>query len=123
MHISNADLRSEILHYQYELRCWESKVRAHPRSRCLKPRPSEQLGTMILELCRKLATRSNFVGYSFRDDLVSAATLDCLAACERFDPVTRTSAFAYLTTTAWRRMAKMIVREGRHSQIKELMRR
>jgi DNA-directed RNA polymerase specialized sigma subunit len=68
---------------------------------------------MILSLCAHLAERPNFAGYTYRDDLVSAAVLDCLQACERFNPVSTTSAFAYLTTTAWRAMSRAIKREQR----------
>jgi DNA-directed RNA polymerase specialized sigma subunit len=67
---------------------------------------------MILTLCRNLAERGNFKHYTFKDDLVSAAVLDCLQACEKFNCVSSTSAFAYLTTCAWRRMAREIGHEA-----------
>jgi DNA-directed RNA polymerase specialized sigma subunit len=67
---------------------------------------------MILTLCMNLAERGNFKHYTFKDDLVGAAVLDCLQAVEKFNPVSTTSAFAYLTTCAWRRMAREIGREA-----------
>ena len=119
MHVPNRHLRSEILHYQARLRSWEDYCRRRaamqrPGCRADKPKPqvSNELGSMILTLCTRLAERPNFAGYTFKDDLIGAAVLDCLSAVEKFNCVSSTSAFAYLTTCAWRRMAREISREA-----------
>lgn len=77
----------------------------------------------ILQICRKLSLKRNFIAYSFRDDMISEAILDCTKAIPKFDPtretrVGRPNPFAYFTEIARRAFIRIIEEEKKENYIK-----
>jgi hypothetical protein len=71
-------------------------------------------------ICEKLSNRPNFRGYSFREDMVGEATIQCCAAIGSFDPSRRKNPFAYLTQIAWNAMLKVIGSEKKSGYIRAM---
>lgn len=69
-------------------------------------------------LAKKLGTRYNFSGYSFNDDMVSAALFACCAKIRKFNINVSENAFAYFTNVCWRAMVDVINYEEKMSYIK-----
>lgn len=81
-----------------------------------KARVSEALGKAFILLCENLAKRSNFSGYSFRDDMVSDAIDNCLTCVANFDPKKSNNPFGYFTLVAYRAMIRRIqIEKKRHN--------
>ena len=61
---------------------------------------SEELTRSIYTIANRLASRYNFSGYSFKDDMVQDAMYVILKYMRNYD-VTKTNPHAYITTCCW----------------------
>jgi DNA-directed RNA polymerase specialized sigma subunit len=77
------------------------------------------LARLFMRLAIQLSNRSNFRGYSYREDMVSEALEHLCRGWKSFDPAKTTNAFGYYTRVAWAAMVRVIKREGRHGQIRD----
>lgn len=84
---------------------------------------SERFGHLILTLCQHMAYRPSFRSYTFRDDLVSCAVVNCLTAIRTYTPH-RGPLARYLSHVVYMRMVKVIQRDyQRRSTMLESLRR
>lgn len=88
------------------------------------PTPSEYLGECILRISKGIASKSNFSGYSYKDDMIMDGVQDCLRALKNFkiDAETRSgnpNAFGYFTMIIHRAMIRRIQKEQKQTDIKE----
>jgi len=83
-----------------------------------KTRVPEYVGQCILAICNKLSTKPNFIGYSFRDEMISDAIENCIASVDGFDPNKSTNPFAYFTQIAWNAFIRRISKEKKQQYIK-----
>jgi hypothetical protein len=74
------------------------------------PQVSEYIGLCILQIANKLANRSNFANYPFREELISDAIVNCLLYIDRFNPEYK-NPFAYYTQVAWNAFIQRIEKE------------
>lgn len=78
----------------------------------------------ILKLCEGLSLRPNFIGYTYREDMVMDAVENCLRAIESYDPnyVSKAgykiNAFNYFTTCAYYAMVRRIQKENKDVDLK-----
>lgn len=91
------------------------EAEAEGRERPLMP---EYAGECVLMLCKRMGTRYNFAGYSYVQDMVDDAILDCVAAFYNFDPYRFNNPFGYFSRVAWRAMVRRIYTEKRESYLK-----
>ena len=78
----------------------------------------------LLRMCEGLSHKSNFVRYTYREEMVMDAVENCLKAIENYDinAETRTgkpNAFAYFTQIIWYAFLRRIQKEKRQQDIKE----
>ena len=59
---------------------------------------SDKLARMFMLLSKRYATKPNFVGYSYIDEAISLANVNCVAALHKFDKEKGENAFAYFTS-------------------------
>jgi DNA-directed RNA polymerase specialized sigma subunit len=59
------------------------------------PRASDYIGLAILTICQNLAKKSNFVGYTWKEDMVSEGIKDCVKAINGFNPNKYNNPFGY----------------------------
>ena len=86
--------------------------------------PDEQIpdysALSIMQIANKLAHRPNFIGYSYRDDMVSDAMYTCLKYFDRFDPShVKNNPFGYFSQICWFAFLQRIAKEKRQSEIRK----
>lgn len=74
----------------------------------------------VSQICERLGTKANFRGYSYIEDMVSAAKLSCMMALldKKYDPKKGENPFAYFTQIAYNDFRRIITEEKKHSYIK-----
>lgn len=83
-----------------------------------KPRVSEYLGACLWKISENLARRSNFAGYSFKDEMIADAIENCIMYIDTFDPEKTKNPFSYFTLTVWRAFVRRIQKEKKQTYIK-----
>jgi DNA-directed RNA polymerase specialized sigma subunit len=78
------------------------------------PRMPDTIGLAIMEMSRRMATKSNFSGYSFREDMVSDAIENGVSAIESFNPDKSDNPFGYLAITIYYAFLRRIQKEKRN---------
>lgn len=96
-HVDNEELKTELLKYKKTNVC------------------SERLGEIFLDLVENYATKSNFSGYSYLDEMKSKAILFLLQYSTGFDPKKSNNAFAYCTQFVYHAFLQVIKKENKHS--------
>jgi len=82
------------------------------------PQITKYIGESILLICTNLAKKPNFSGYSYKDDMISDAIIDCVAAVGNFNPEKTNNPFAYFTQIAWRAFLRRINKEKKQNYVK-----
>lgn len=82
------------------------------------PRMSNRLGAAIQKMAAELATKRNFSGYSFREEMISDGIENCLRYLHNFNPEKTNNGFGYVTLILYRAFVRRIERERNHSYIK-----
>lgn len=81
-------------------------------------RVPEYIGTCILDISKRFASRPNFYGYSYREEMVSDGIENCLQYLTNFDPLKSSNAFAYFTQICYFAFIRRIAKEKKQSYIK-----
>lgn len=88
----------------------------------LKEKPDARIpsyiGECIMKICERLSTNRNFIGYSFRDEMVSDGIENCVYAVPLFNPEKTNNPFAYFTQIAWNAFLRRIMKEKKEQYIK-----
>ncbi len=84
---------------------------------------SEELGAMFLKLARRYTSKPNFVGYSYRDEMISESVYRMISQIAKFD-VTHPARnpFAYFTQICYHCVLTLINKEKRQAEIKDNIR-
>lgn len=85
------------------------------------PKIPEYVGESILLIARKLATKSNFGGYSYREEMIGDGVENCLRYLHNYNPEKTKNAFGYLTLIMWRAFVRRIQREQQESYTRHKM--
>ena len=74
----------------------------------------------IIQICDRLATRNNFSGYTYLDEMVAEAKLACISALikRKYNPEKSENPFAYFTMIAWNAFIQVIKDEHKETYIK-----
>jgi hypothetical protein len=83
-------------------------------------RMSENLGKMLLTLANNYSSKGNFVGYTWRNDMVAEAVLTCVKYLKNFDHEKSDNVFAYVTQICKNSFKLYIKDQGKHSKIKDV---
>jgi hypothetical protein len=105
-YVNNEQFVKELVEYK-------ARLELNPSERV-----PEYVGHCILEICKRFASRPNFYGYSYRDEMVSDAVENCLMYLTNFDPAKSNNAFSYYTQIAFYAFIRRITREKKQSYIK-----
>jgi hypothetical protein len=82
------------------------------------PRLPEYIGECFFNIANRLASRPNFYGYSFKDDMIADAYEVCVLRVRSFDPEKSTNPFSYFTQTVWFAFLQRIRTEKKQADIK-----
>ncbi len=84
----------------------------------------DYIAVSFLRIAENLSHKSNFIRYTYREEMVMDAVENCLKAVENYDinAATRTgkpNAFAYFTQIIWYAFLRRITKEKKQQEIKE----
>jgi hypothetical protein len=85
-----------------------------------KPKPivPNYIGECILLIANRLATKPNFINYSYKDEMIADGIENCIMYIDNFDPDKSTNPFAYFTQIIYFAFLRRIQKEKKHLYIK-----
>jgi len=105
-YVNNKDFCAALVEYK-------AKLKEDPNARV-----SNYIGICIRQINTRLATKPNFSGYSFKDEMISDGLENCIAAVNGFNAEKSVNAFAYFTQIAWNAFIRRIQKEQKEVYIK-----
>jgi hypothetical protein len=81
------------------------------------PRIPEYIGSCLMEIANRFATKHNFVLYHFREEMVMDAVENCITYLLNFNPKKSKNPFAYFTQIVYYAFLRRIEKEHKHSYI------
>ena len=82
-------------------------------------RVTNELARMVLMIAERFSRKSNFVGYSFREDMVSFAMVNLMANALKFNPEKSNNPFAFYTTAIRNSFLQYLADEKKHRDIRD----
>ena len=82
------------------------------------PRIPNYIGECIFKISTRLASRPNFSGYTYKDDMISDGLENAIQALGNFDPEKSSNPFAYFTQIIWYAFLRRIDKEKKQMYIK-----
>lgn len=82
------------------------------------PRVPDYIGECFVKIATHLSYKSNFINYTFRDDMISDGIENCLTAAAKFDPSKSSNPFAYYTQIIYFAFIRRIQKEKKHQATK-----
>ena len=110
-YINNQDFLAALIAYR-------DGVEQAPANNEERPRVPEYIGECFLKIARHLSYKSNFINYSFKDEMISDAIENCLSVVSNFDPAKSKNPFAYFTQITFYAFVRRIQREKKQLQTK-----
>lgn len=80
---------------------------------------TDKLAKMLMLLTDRYSRRSNFIGYSFRSDMVSSALVNLCQNALKFDPERSNNPFAFYTTAIHNSFLQYMSDEKKHRFIRD----
>ena len=110
-YVNNKDLLEALIAYQKD--CREAEDAGEER-----PRVPDYIGTCIYQIATRLATKPNFSGYSYKEDMISDGIENCLLYINNFNPDKSQNPFAYFTQIIWYAFLRRIQKEKKQMYIR-----
>ena len=115
-YVNNADFSTAVVEYVKEVR----KAKANNEQ---LPIVTNYIASCFLKIAEGLSHKSNFIRYTYREEMVMDAVENCLKAMENYnlETATRTgkpNAFAYFTQITWYAFLRRIAKEKKQQDIK-----
>jgi len=85
------------------------------------PRVTHYIGECFIKIATHLSYKSNFINYTFRDDMISDGIENCLQYLDNFDPDKSNNPFAYFTQIIYYAFIRRIQKEKKQVTIKNKM--
>ena len=115
-YVNNADFSAAVVEYVKEVRKAKAKKEQLPIV-------TDYIAECFLKIAEGLSHKSNFIRYTYREEMVMDAVENCLKAIENYnlETATRTgkpNAFAYFTQITWYAFLRRIAKEKKQQDIK-----
>lgn len=115
-YVNNADFSQAVVDYVATVR--EAKKNGEQL-----PIVTDYIAQCFLRIAEGLSHKSNFIRYTYREEMVMDAVENCLKAIENYDieAATRTgkpNAFAYFTQITWFAFLRRIAKEKKQQDVK-----
>lgn len=110
-YINNKEFLEALVQYK-------KSVRKAKRLNEEKPQVPNYIGECFIKIANQLAFKSNFINYSFREDMILDAIENCLTYIDNFDPKKSSNPFAYFTQITYYAFVRRIQKEKRHLHTK-----
>lgn len=83
-----------------------------------KPRIPDDIGKCLYLIATRLATKWNFAGYTYREEMVGDALENLIVAVHSFDPNKSKNPLAYFTQISWYAFLRRIEKEKKQTFVK-----
>ena len=115
-YVNNADFSQAVVDYV-------TTVNEARENNKIIPKVPDYVAQCFLRIAEGLSHKSNFIRYTYREEMVMDAVENCLKAINNYDieAATRTgkpNAFAYFTQITWYAFLRRIAREKKQQDIK-----
>ncbi len=115
-YVNNAEFSQAVVDYVTE-------VRTAKKNKDTLPIVPDYIASCFLRIAEGLSHKSNFIRYTYREEMVMDAVENCLKAVENYnlEAATRTgkpNAFAYFTQITWYAFLRRIAKEKKQQDIK-----
>ena len=115
-YVNNADFSQAVVDYV-------ETVREAKKNGKQLPIVTDYIAQCFLRIAEGLSHKSNFIRYTYREEMVMDAVENCLKAIENYDieAATRTgkpNAFAYFTQITWFAFLRRIAKEKKQQDVK-----
>lgn len=110
-YIDNKQFLAALVEYKKE-------VNRAKRNNEERPQVPDYIGDCFIKIANHLAYKSNFINYSFREDMILDAIENCLIYMDNFDPKKSSNPFAYFTQITYYAFLRRIQKEKKHLQTK-----
>jgi len=110
-YVNNKDFLAAIVEMK-------EKVKHAEENGLPKPIISNYIGECILKIATHLSYKPNFIGYSYRDDMILDGIENCIQYIDNFDPSKSSNPFAYFTQIIYYAFLRRIAKEKKQSYIK-----
>ena len=111
-YIDNKTFYLRLVEYQKE--CYESVKEERER-----PIIPNDIAICIQTIATRLATKPNYSGYIFKEDMIGDGVENALEAVLKFDPAKSENPFAYFTQIIWNAFLRKIEKEKKLLLIKK----
>lgn len=110
-YVDNKKLYTVIIQYKADVQLAEVEQRQ-------KPQIPNYVGECILLIAQRLATKPNFINYSYREEMISDGIENCISYFDNFDPSKSDNPFAYFTQIIYYAFLRRIQKEKKQVYIK-----
>ncbi len=110
-YVNNALMLKEMV--RYKKLCLLAKREHSPR-----PSINDYLGSCFLQIALHLSRKPCFVGYTFREEMMSDAVENCVQYASNFNPLKSKNPFAYFTQIIYYAFLRRIAREKKLLYVK-----
>jgi hypothetical protein len=116
-YVNNKEFSQAVVEYVHSV----NEARANNEK---EPVITDYIGKCFLKICDGLSHKPNFIGYTYREEMVMDAAENCIKAIMNYDveKATRTglpNAFAYFTQISYYAFLRRIAKEKKQQDIKE----
>lgn len=110
-YVNNPDFLEALI--EYKKKCKEAEDSGDEL-----PRVPNYIGDCIYQIANRLATKPNFSGYSYKEDMIMDGIENCLLYINNFDHEKSSNPFAYFTQVIWFAFLRRIQKEKKQLYVK-----
>jgi hypothetical protein len=110
-YVDNKSFYAALVEYK------KAKVEAASKGEPI-PRIPEYIGICIFKIATRLASKGNFVNYSYKEEMISDGIENCINYLHNFDPDKSNNPFAYFTRILYNAYVFRIQKEKKQLYIK-----
>lgn len=110
-YVNNQDFLNALI--EHKKKCKEAEDSGDPL-----PKVPGYIGDCIFQIANRLATKPNFSGYTYKEDMIMDGIENCLLYINKFDHERSSNPFAYFTQVIWNAFLRRIAKEKKHLYVK-----
>lgn len=110
-YVNNPEFLQAII--DYKKLCAEAEESGEPN-----PQIPNYIGECIYQISNRLATKPNFSGYTYKEEMISDGLENAIQALGNFDPEKSSNPFAYFTQIIWYAFLRRIDKEKKQVYIR-----
>ena len=115
-YVNNKDFTAAVIQYTREVK--KARLAGEP-----DPMVPNYIASCLLKMCEGLSHKSNFIRYTYREEMVMDGVENCLKALASYDGDAKTrsgnpNAFGYFTQISWFAFLRRITKEKKQHDLK-----